>query len=127
MAISLPPEIKELMTVTVTWEKFQGFDEYAQPKAYGPAVELRCWIEPHLSTTASGETVTRTRDGTVVDPDFDLYFDGDDTQAQQIRLWDRFTVGGVGSEGRQLQALAVSPMYGPPFDNRNPWLIVVAL
>lgn len=127
MAISLPPEILALMSVTVTWEKFQGFDEYAQPDAYAPAVDLTCWIEPHLASTATGETAVRNREGTIIDPDFDLYFDGDDAQARQIRLWDRFTVGGVGSEGRQLQALAVTPMYGPPFDNRNPWLIVVTL
>ena len=47
--------------------------------------------------------------------------------AQEFRLWDRFTPAGVASEGRNLQALAVEPLYGPPFDNVNPWLIVISI
>ncbi len=127
MTVSLPLDIKALMSVQVTYEKFQGFDQYAQPNNYATPVQVQCWIEPHGVGVNSGETALRTRDGTVVDPDLDLYFDGDNTVAQGFKLWDRFTPTGVANEGRNLQALAVETMYGPPFDNLNPWLIVVTI
>src|SRR5258708_4138007 len=127
MTVSLPLDIKALMSVTVQWAAFQGFDQYAEPLAYATPVALQCWIQPHGSMINSGQTALRTRDGTVTDPDLDLYFDGDNAQVRTIRLWDLFTPAGVATEGRNLQALAVETLYGPPFDNLNPWLVVVSI
>lgn len=116
------------MTTTVAWEAVlaDGPDGYGQ-WAYAAPVDLTCWTEPHGIGVNSGQTAVRKPDGTVVDPDWDYYFDGDDPLARQIKLWDRFTPGGIGNEGKKLQALVVETMYGPPFDNTNPWLVVVSL
>lgn len=127
MSISLPRDITALMTTLVTWEPIgAGPDGYGQ-WTYGPAQELTCWTEPHGQGINSGQTAVRSLDGTVVDPDWDYYFSGDDPLARKIKLWDRFTPGGIGTEAKSLQALIVETMYGPPFDNRNPWLIIVSL
>lgn len=123
--VSLPDEIKELMTNQILWESFQGFDGYGQPE-YAAGVELTCWIEPQGVGVNTGQTAERKPQETVTDPDFSLYFDGDDPNVRSIRLWDRFTPGGVGSEARTIQATAVETLYGPPFDNLNPWLVVVS-
>lgn len=122
---SLPVEIKELMTVTVTWESFLGFDGHAEP-SYAAPVTLSCWQEAH-SLMQTGLEAVRQADLTVSDPDWDLFFSGDDPNAQQIKLYDRFTPGGFASStAMTLQATSVNTIYGPPFDNSNPWLIVVA-
>lgn len=132
MSISCPPEIFELMTNTVVWESFQGFDGHAEP-VYLPAVELTCWQESH-GLTGGGLEVFRYADGTQVEPQWDLFFNGDDPLARQIQLYDRFTTDGVasgvyfGTQGNLgLQAVRVNTLQGPPFDNKNPWLIQVTL
>lgn len=127
MSISLPPDIAQLMTTVVTWESSgDGPDGHGQ-WTYGPAIDLTCWTEPHVGGENAGATAIRKPDGTVVEPQIDLYFNGDDPYARQIQLWDRFTSPIIAGGNKPLQALKVETMYGPPFDNQNPWLIVVLL
>lgn len=127
MSISLPADIKQLMTTKIVWESAKtGPDGYGQ-WTYGPALELKCWIEPHLIGKESGAIAHRRPDGTVVEPILDVYLDGDDHLARQVQLWDRFTPPGVATVGKPLQAVHVETMYGPPYDNRQPWLIIVML
>lgn len=128
MPASLPAEIRELLTTTVQWESFQGFDGHAEP-SYAPAIALVCWQEAHGTSSASGGLqVFRRADGTVVEPSWDLYFSGDDPRARQIQVYDRFFPGGIGTDPAQkLQAVRVNTLLGPPFDDRNPWLIQVTL
>lgn len=115
------------MTVEVEWEPIlSGPDGYGQWQ-YGASCPLRCWIEPHIGGQAFGATAHRRVDETVVEPVVDLYFSGDDRRARKIKLWDRFTVPDIATEDSPLQAKHVETMYGPPFDNRRPWLIVVML
>jgi hypothetical protein len=127
VSISLPPDITALMTTVVTWEAISSGPDGHGEWTYGPAIELQCWTEPHGVGVNSGQTAARTLDGTVVDPDMDFYFSGDNANARKIKLWDRFTPGGIASEAKTLQALIVETLYGPPFDNRRPWLIVVSV
>ena len=122
---SCPPEIAALMTVTVLWETFRGFDGHAEP-SYGPAIELSCWQEPH-GLTSGGGAALRLADGTTVEPQVELFFSGDDPNALRIQLYDRFTPTGVAIVDQSLQAVRVTTLYGPPFDNQNPWLIQVTL
>ncbi len=128
MPISLPPEIFELMTNIVIWEKFLGFDGHAEP-SYAPARNLLCWQEAHgVSGGAGGMEVFRRADGSVVEPRWDMYFNGDSADARSIQLYDRFTHNDIGSEGNQsLQAVMINTLFGPNFDNQNPWLILVTL
>ena len=122
MAIaSTPPEILALMTTTVGWESFLGFDGHAEPR-YAPLIDLRCWQEPH-PPGEGGLDVYRRADNTVVEPRWDFYFSGDDPNAKKIRLYDRFSP--KFSDGKSLQAVRVSVLSGPNFDNRNVWLIQV--
>lgn len=133
MSVSLPPDIRALMTVKVQWEPIhRGADGSVQPDGYGQwsydaSCPLTCWIEPHTGGLMFGASAYRRIDETVVEPKVDLYFDGDSGRARQIRLWDRFTVPGIGADDTPLQALHVETLYGPPFDNRRPWLIIVIL
>ena len=74
---------------------------------------------------------TRQAEQSWSDPDFDLYFSGDDVDAQGFSLWDKFAFGGVGENDVDVtdtitqQPSAINTVYGP-FDNRNPWLIVAS-
>jgi len=125
--VSLPLDVKELMTVPIIWEAFQGFDEFAQPVAYAAPVTLYCWQEPH-GLTSAGLEAHRRNDETVVEPVWDIYFDGDDPTARSFTLYDRFQPNGVySSTAQRLQAVKIETFYGPNFDNVNPWLIVVSL
>lgn len=121
-ATALPPDLAELMTVAVAWEKWLGFDGHGEP-SYDPPLSLPCWLEEH--STTGGETAVRRADGTTVAPQFDLYFDGSDTDVQGFALWDRFTLPVVAGSTLSLQALAVSTHFGPPFDNQAPWIVRV--
>ena len=113
-----------MMTVPVVWESWQDFDGHAEP-VYGPEITLYCFQEGH---TGTGLNAIRNANGTVVEPTWDLYFNPDDPQVRSIKLYDRFTPGGVGTDAaQQLQAVRVNTFYGPPFDNRFPWLVVVTL
>lgn len=113
-----------MMTVPVLWEAFLGFDGHAEP-IYAPGIELMCYREGH-GMMQGGIEVLRTADQTVADPDYDLFFSGDDPNARQIKLYDRLSVGGVADQSFTIQPQSVNTIIGPPFDNRNPWLIVVA-
>jgi hypothetical protein len=123
---STPPEILELMTKKVGWESFLGFDGHAEP-SYAPLLMVVCWQEEY-SVMSGGMTVFRRADGSVVEPQWHLYFAGDDPNARKMQLYDRFTTFAVGDSPEQvLQAVRINTMYGPPFDNKNPWAIEVAL
>jgi hypothetical protein len=126
MTISLPPDIKALMTGSITWEPSGALDGYGQ-WTYASPVTLTCWTEPHIGGLNAGVTAIRKPDGTVVEPQLDVYLDGDDDNARLVKLWDRFTPSGIGTEDAALQAVHVETMYGPNFDNVNPWLIIVML
>lgn len=125
---SLPPEVRQLMTQTVQWYQFAGFDQYAQPQ-FADLVELFCWIEPHAGMADGGLTPHRNPDGiTVLEAIVDIYFDGSDPLARQISAWDRFIPPGIGVEPDNFQVVkSIATIYGPPFDNQDPWLILVML
>lgn len=115
------------MTATVTWEKFVQFDGHAEP-AYDAAVSLKAFVEPIGLSMPLGSEAIRKPDGTIADPKYLLLFDGDDANARAFSLYDRFTLPTiVGSSTIALQPLRIATMFGPPFDNQHPWLIVVTL
>lgn len=121
---STPPEIAELMVSTCGWEKFLGFDGHAEP-SYAPRITLKCYQEAH-SMLQTGLEAKRVADLTTSDPDFDLIFAGDDPNALQFNLYDRFIAGGVADNPLYtLQPDSINTVFGP-FDNTHPWLIVVA-
>lgn len=112
------------MVTTCIWEAFQGFDGYAQP-SYAAPVTKECFREAH-TMLQTGLEVTRLAEITTSDPDFDLFFDGDDPDTQIFTLYDRFHTGGVGidSSGDTLQPSAISTVLGPW--GSSPWLVVVS-
>ena len=122
---ALPPDIAELMTVTCQYERHTGVDGHGQP-VYASPVSLNCWLE-QSGFVAGGLEAVRRPTNTAVDIEYDLYFNGSDTNVQQFTLLDRFTISPVGIEGRKPQALFLATNYGPPFDNVNAWLIEVGL
>ena len=123
---SLPLEIRELMTARVGWEHWLGFDGHAEP-TYAPLIPVSCWQEEY-SVSQGGMVAMRRADGTVVEPQWHLYFSGDDPNALLFTLYDRFTTSAIGDGPEQvLQPVRVNTVFGPPFDNRHPWLIEVAL
>ena len=121
---SLPAEIRELMTVPVVWEKSGGVNGMGEPSFSNP-VTLNAWVEPH--TSSGGVDAVRRADGVVVEPQYVLYFSGDDPRVRNMAVSDRFTVPGVDAQGRPLEALSVGTLAGPNFDNTNPWLVSVTL
>lgn len=122
---ALPAQIAELMTVEVTWEASLGQDGYAQ-SGYAAPVTLEGWVEPY--GISGGVVVTRRGDGTVAEPSYELYFDGDDVRAQGFTILDRFTLpSAVETPLRPLQPIKIATMAAPPFDNEAPWLIQVTL
>ena len=122
---ALPPAIAELMTITAAWEKHTGIDGHGQP-IYASPVTLNCWLE-QSGFVAGGLEAVRRPTNTAVDIEYDLYFNGSDTNVQQFTLLDRFTISPVGIEGRKPQALFLATSFGPPFDNQAPWLVKVTL
>ena len=123
---SCPPEIKQLMNTPVTWEGFLGFDGHAEP-SYAPAMVLKCFLEEH-GMVSGGVEAFRGPDGTVVEPVLDLYFNGDDPNVRNFKMYDRFTPTSIGVDQTQkLQAVFIATFYGPPFDNRNPWVVRITL
>lgn len=125
---SCPPEIKQIMIDPVVWEPFLGFDGHAEP-SYGPALTLYCFQEAFGTMSADGGIAAiRGPNGTVVVPYWDLFFDGDNEDAREFQLYDRFTPAGIGSSpAQQLQAIRINTMFGPPFDSKRPWLVVVTV
>lgn len=122
---SLPPQLAELMTVEVTWEASTGQDGYAKV-SYAAPVTLTGWVEPY--GIAGGVEAIRRQDGTMVEPQYELYFDGDDARARGFTILDRFTLPEtVDAQLRPLQAVRISTLAGPPFDNTDPWLVTVTL
>ena len=121
---SCPVQIAELLTTTVFWESFLGFDGHAEPR-YAVGATLSCWQEEGHGFAQRGVHAVRNATDTTSKPDWDLYFSGDDANARTIKLYDRFTMQGVGATNLPLQAFAIDTVYGPPFDNVHPWLIIV--
>jgi hypothetical protein len=123
---SCPPAISRMMTARVKWESFQGFDGHGEP-TYAPAQILSCYREAHGMMQGGLEAI-RKADETTADPDWDLFFSGDDVKAEQFTLWDRLTqINAVGDPvGFPEQPSSINTLIGPPFDNANPWLIVVS-
>lgn len=123
-ANALPKDIANLMVTTCSWEAFQGFDGHAQP-TYAAPVTKTCYREAH-SMLQTGLEVNRQAELTTSDPDWDLYFDGDDADARGFTLYDRFTAGGTGqdSSGDVLQPSAINTVLGPW--GTDPWLVVVS-
>jgi hypothetical protein len=125
-ATALPAEIAELMTVGVTWEHAIGTDGYGQPHFAAP-VTLKAWVEEH-GMIQGGLDVIRKPDGTMVNPQYDLFFDGDDSRVQSFTLQDRFTLPSiVAGATLTTEPLYLSTKFGPPFDNQAPWLVQVTL
>ena len=122
---AMPPQIAELRTVDVIWEAATGQDGYGQV-GYAAPVTLQAWVEPYGLT--GGVESTRRQDGTVVEPQYELYFRGDDVSSRAISSTDRFTLPEtVDAQQRPLQPVRVSTLAGPPFDNPTPWLVTVTL
>jgi hypothetical protein len=113
------------MTVSCSWERSTGPDGYGQP-VYASPVTLKCWIE-QSGFVAGGLEAVRRPPNTAVDIEFDLYFNGSDTNVQSFTVLDRFSIPTVGIEGRKPQALFLATDFGPPFDNQAPWLVKVTL
>ena len=130
-AASLPYSIKELLTNTsVLWEQSGAVDVFGQP-SYAPAVEIDCWMEPegigsNVGMTNSRANVNQTILQQTRRPELSLYFDGDDSRVRSFKLTDRFTPLTTGGAGVELMPTTIETLYGPPFDNRNPWLVIVA-
>lgn len=122
---SLPPQLAELMTVDVTWEAAGSQDGYGQP-SYAAPVTLVGWVEPY--GLAGGVEATRRQDGTIVEPQYELYFTGDDARARAFTILDRFTLPvTVDAQQRPLQPVRIGTLAAPPFDRVNPWLVTVTL
>lgn len=133
---SLPFPIKELMTnVTVLWEQAAGTeaaptrDVYGQP-SYAAPVQINCWMEPEGMGMNAGMTDSRATFNQAIlqqtrRPELSLYFDGDDPNAQQFKMLDRFTPPTTGGADIALMPTVIETLYGPNFDNQNPWLIRV--
>jgi hypothetical protein len=128
---SLPFPLVELMTnVTVLWEQSGAVDVFGQP-SYAAPVEINCWMEPEGLGTDVGATVSRANfDQTILQqtrrPEVTMYFDGDDARAQSFVLTDRFTPPTTGLLEIKLMPTTIVTLYGPNFDNFNPWLVSVS-
>ncbi len=124
-ATALPPDIAELLTTTCQWEHTTGMDGHGQP-TYASPVTLKCWVE-QSGFVAGGLESVRRPPNTAIDIEYDLYFDGSDTNVQQFTNTDRFTIAPIGILGRKIQTLFLETTLGPPFDNQAPWLVKVTL
>jgi hypothetical protein len=128
---SLPLPILELMTnVTVLWEQAGAADVFGQP-AYAAPVQINCWMEPEGMGSDVGATDSRADfNQTILQqtrrPELTMYFDGDDLRAQSFTLLDRFTPPTTGLLNIKLMPTTIVTLYGPNFDNFNPWLISVS-
>jgi hypothetical protein len=123
---SLPAQIAELRTVDVTWEAATAQDGYAQP-GYAAPVTLKAWVEP-FGFSVGGVEATRRPDETTVEPQYELYFRGDDVAPRSMTTLDRFTLPEtVDAQQRPLQPIRVATLAGPPFDDQTPWIIAVTL
>ena len=124
-SFSTPPEIGELLVTSCTWQKWLGWDGHGEAQ-YDTAVTLKCFQEAH-SMLQTGLEAHRVAEMTFTNLNFDLYFSGDDVNAEQFSLYDKFTLQGVGNSSQIIQQpVSINTVYGPPYDNQNPWLIVVS-
>lgn len=120
---ALDPNLLSLMTVPVTWEAFNGFNDYGEP-SYKAAVTKSCWLEER--GYGGGGQARREADETIVDPRVDIYLDATDPDVQAMTMYDRFTLP-TGSETAQpmsSQPERMNIFYGPTGD---PWVKVVTL
>lgn len=120
---SLPGDIRDLLVTFCLWEAFKGFDGHAEP-SYALPVVKPCYREAH-SMLQTGLEVARNAEITTSDPDWDLYFEGDDPDALSFTLYDRFTPHGVGAlDAFTLQPTSINTILGP--FGPDPWLVVVS-
>lgn len=125
-ATTLPFDIKELQTVEVTWESFQGMDGHGSPM-YASPVTLTGWLE-ESGMIQGGEEAIRMADMTSTSLHYMLFLAGDDPNARQVTPFDRFTLPEiVGGPTLTTQAQFVNTFFGPNWDNQAPWLIQVSL
>ena len=60
-------------------------------------------------------------------PELSLFFDGDNATVRAFQYTDRFTLTGIPAASQvALQATNIVTYYGPNFDNKNPWLVVIS-
>ena len=124
-AVSLPPEVAELMTTGITWEAATALDMYGQA-SFAAGVTLYCFCEP-VGLKDTGVDIERGKQDWVINPSFILYFDGDDSRVRSFTSNDRFTFLGYQPYNLKSQPDAITPIYGPNFDNQNPWLVEVTM
>lgn len=115
-----PAEITNLMTNTVTWERFIGQDGHAVEK-YAAPLTVPCWFE---EKGMSGGTQRVTQPGkTTMQPLIDIYMDCDQIDASEVTLRDRFTYF-VNGQKFFSQPDRLNIGYGP---DGSPWTLVVTL
>lgn len=127
---SLPGDIFGLLLTTCGWEKFTRFDGHGEP-SYASLKTKICYREAH-SMLQTGYEVNRQAELSTSDPDFDLYFDGDDPDPKSFSTWDRFTYspGAIGSQSPDVvnsvtaQPTSINTVLGPW--GAEPWLVVVS-
>ncbi|MDE2099059.1 MAG: hypothetical protein KGL39_17530 [Patescibacteria group bacterium] len=109
------PQLKKLLQEHIQWEQYAGTDDYGG-STYAAAVSLACYVE-------GINAAIRQRDGTVIVSRQIVYVSGDDPNAANIGLHDRFTPIGQGAEGA-LKPLKIQPYYD---DRGRIWLVEVTL
>lgn len=111
----MDPQLKRWLQQQIQWEQYTGTDQYGG-STYAAAVSIACHIE-------GSNKAIRQRDGTVVVSKQTVYLSGDDPNAANMSLHDRFTPLGPGSEGA-LKPLEITPYYD---DKGRLWLLEVVL
>lgn len=117
--MALDPQIRQLMTETVSWERHTGDDKHGDA-SYAAPVELACHVEP---AAQSGDEALRRPDGTTVVPSVSMVFDAADANVLLFTHRDRFTVPGIAG-GQALEPARVQPIYG---GDGSAWLVEVTV
>src|SRR5882672_3878591 len=102
-----------MTVVSCSWEKWNVIDGYGQ-QSYAAPVVIDCWMEPAgLSggVESNRASLAGDSDATDVEPQLELYFDGDDANVRSFTLDDRFTPGGIAATGQKLKPKRIGPMY----------------
>jgi hypothetical protein len=111
------------------WEQAGALDVFGQP-SYATPLEIDCWMEPEGAGSNAGMQDSRANiSRTILEqtrrPELSLYFDGDDANVRSFKLTDRFTPPTTAGAGIAMMPTVIETMYGPNFDNLNPWTIRV--
>ena len=127
---SLPAEIAELMSVTVAqWSQSLVTDGAGQ-WTYADPIQIDCWLEGegygiHAGVTNSRPNFNQNILQQTRRTEIDLYFDGDNANAQSFKMTDTFTLTLPGYQGLSMMPSVIETFFGPPFDNFSPWCILV--